>query len=55
MYPHLKDTLEQIQESVANSRIQLGVHYPSDNELAFDFADDCYDDEATEKVLANIS
>ena len=55
MYPHLKDTLEQIQESVANSRIQLGVHYPSDNELAFDFADDCYDDEATEKVLSNIS
>lgn len=55
LYPHLKETLEQIQETVANSRIQLGVHFPSDNELAFDFADDCYDDEATEKVLDSIS
>lgn len=55
LYPHLKKELEEIQGFVADSRILLGVHFPSDNETGFDFADDCYDDDKTEKILESIS
>ena len=55
LYPHTKKSLEDIQQFVADSRIRMGVHYPSDNEFGYDFADDCYDDPKTEKVLENIS
>ena len=38
-YPEKKDKLTKLSHKIANSRIAMGLHYPSDNKFGFEIAD----------------
>lgn len=38
-YPEKRDKLMKLSHKIANSRIAMGLHYPSDNKFGFEIAD----------------
>ena len=42
MYPQFADSFDNIAKRTGIARVKQGVHYPSDNEASFIFADYVY-------------
>lgn len=56
MYPDLHDDLIAIENMVHNSRLIMGVHYPSDLQAGADLADEMFDNEQlTTKLLQGVA
>ena len=56
MYPDLQDKLTRIENMVHNSRLVMGIHYPSDLQAGADLADEMFEDEAvTTKLLQGVA
>lgn len=55
LYPSMTRKLENTQAFVSDSRLILGLHYPSDNEAGFDVADACFESVLTQKFLSQLT
>lgn len=56
MYPDLHDDLVAIENMVHNSRLIMGIHYPSDLQAGADLADEMFDNEPlTTKLLQGVA
>jgi acid phosphatase (class A) len=56
MYPELQEKLWSIENMVHNSRLIMGIHYPSDLQAGADLADEMFDNEQlTTKLLQGIA
>jgi hypothetical protein len=56
MYPDLQNKLSELENMVHNSRLCLGIHYPSDLQAGADLADEMFDNEdITDKLLQGVA
>ena len=52
MYPKMKERLIELENIVHNSRLVMGIHYPSDLQAGADLANQMFEEQAiTQRLL----